>query len=250
MKKMKNASLFVLATLTMFSSCSGHKPEAGEIEMVTVEGGTTTINGTEVTISSFQIGKYEVTQKLWWDVMGKWTRATPTTAAGKGDNYPMYYVSYDDVQMFLIKLNSLTGMSYRLPTEAEWEYAAKGGQQTHNYDYSGSNTLSDVAWYYANAYVQGESNPGYGTHAVGTKLPNELGIYDMSGNVTEWCNDWYGTAYPSSTDNPTGATSGEARVFHGGCWYTVESGNRMSLRVINSPGFSSDAIGFRLVLPL
>jgi formylglycine-generating enzyme required for sulfatase activity len=249
--KKKNASfLFVLATLIMFNSCSGHKPQAGEIEMVTVEGGTTTLNGTEVTISSFQIGKYEVTQQLWWEVMGKWTGEAPSTIFGKGDNYPVYYISYDDIQTFLIRLNSLTGMSYRLPTEAEWEYAAKGGQNTHNYRYSGSATIDDVAWHYENTYAFGESSPDYGTHAVGTKLPNELGIYDMIGNVWEWCSDWYSIDYPSATDNPTGATSGISRIFRGGCWHTAAASCSVSLRLGNAPVSRDYFMGFRLVHPL
>ncbi|GHT18370.1 hypothetical protein AGMMS4957_00560 [Bacteroidia bacterium] len=208
-----------------------------ELEMVTVEGGTTTLNGTEVTISSFQIGKYEVTQKQWQDVMG----SNPSNF--KGDNLPVETVSHDDIQTFLTKFNAQTGKNYRLPTEAEWEYAAKGGQSTHNYEYSGSNTLDDVAWYADNSSIK--------THIVGTKAANELGIYDMSGNVREWCSDWYGySTYPSSANNPTGVTTGSARVLRGGSCGNNAVGCLVSIRSNNAPGDRSNFDGFRLALPL
>ncbi|GHS84755.1 hypothetical protein FACS1894201_03570 [Bacteroidia bacterium] len=236
------------------------------IEMVSVPGGTTTLNGSSVSISTFQIGKYEVTQKQWYDVMGGWSPASaPSSSYGVGDNYPMYNVSWNDIvgtssggsvgytekgityytNGFCYKLSvlanggTLGSMRYRLPTEAEWEYAAKGGQSTHNYDYSGSNTIGDVAWYV--------SNSGITTHLVGGKSANELGIFDMSGNVWEWCSDWYGT-YPSSTNNPTGATSGSSRVLRGGSWAFDASYCTVSGRLSDTPASRSSDIGFRLVL--
>ncbi|GHT42961.1 hypothetical protein AGMMS49965_15660 [Bacteroidia bacterium] len=241
-----------------------------EPEMVTVEGGSITLNGTSVTLSSFQIGKYEVTQKQWWDVMGSWpsmplapneppnTIGAPISSAGVGDNYPIYFVTHYNILSFLSRLNSKTGKNYRLPTEAEWEYAAKGGQSTHNYQYSGSNTINDVAWYQNNRDIFGNYLRPVGTHPVGTKAANELGIYDMSGNVWEWCSDWYDSTYPSSANNPTGATFGSDRVMRGGGWLGDEDVCRVSARSYSSPGSSNPSsiysrgtsIGFRLVLPL
>ncbi|GHT45745.1 hypothetical protein AGMMS49965_22900 [Bacteroidia bacterium] len=209
--------------------------------MVTVTGGTTMLNGTSVTLSSFQIGKYEVTQKQWIEVMGSYPGTAPSSTYGEGGNYPMYNVSYDDVQAFLTNLNQQTGKNYRLPTEAEWEYAAKGGQSTHNYDYSGSNTPGNVAWY--------SDNSSGKTHPVGGKAPNELGIYDMSGNVWEWCSDWYGSSYPTSENNPTGAASGSSRVFRGGGCNDGATKCRVSFRDGISPAYRDYYIGFRLVLP-
>ena len=137
-----------------------------------------------VTVSDFYIVKYEVTQKEWRDIMGS------NPSKWKGDNLPVEKVSWDDVQTFIKKLNAKTGLNYRLPTEAEWEYAARGGNKSNGYKYSGSNDIGSVAWY--------ASNSGSKTHSVGQKKPNELGIYDMTGNVWEWCNDWYGD-YSSSS---------------------------------------------------
>ena len=163
------------------------------IDMVRVEAGTFTMGATaemkdpwddekpthRVTlINDYYIGKYEVTQALWKAVMGN------NPSEFKGDNLPVEQVSWKDCQKFLSKLNRITGKMFRLPTEAEWEYAARGGNKSRGYQYSGSNNLLDVAWY--------DDNSGRKTHAVGTKQPNELGIYDMSGNVCEWCQDWYG----------------------------------------------------------
>jgi formylglycine-generating enzyme required for sulfatase activity len=233
-------------------------PFAYEPEMVTVPGGTTTLNSTMVTIDTFSIGKYEITQKIWEEVMG-YSGQTSTggtlsaitaypggfpdmpVAYGDGDYYPVYYVSYDDiVNNFLPRLNAITGKNYRLPTEAEWEYAAKGGQQTHNYTYSGSNTIGDVAWYYSNS-----SNT---THVVGIKLPNELGIYDMSGNVWEWCRDWYDDPYPSGANNPTGASTGSYRVIRGGSWSNNAGNTTVSIRINGTPSDRYNGVGFRLVL--
>ena len=189
-----------------------------------------------VTLSSFNIGKYEVTQAQWKAVMGS-NRST-----FKGcDNCPVETVSWNDVQEFIRKLNAQTGKNYRLPTEAEWEFAAKGGKQSRGYTYSGSNDLGSVAWY--------SDNSGWKTHAVGSKQANELGIYDITGNVREWCSDWYGNYNSYNETNPTGASSGQSRVLHGGSWGTIANGCRAADRSGYKPDYRGIADGFRLVLP-
>jgi formylglycine-generating enzyme required for sulfatase activity len=157
----------------------------------------------------------------------------------KGDNLPVEQVSWSDVQEFIRKLNAQTGKTYRLPTEAEWEYAARGGAQSRRYNYSGSNTIGDVAWY--------EANSGDTTHPVGQKSPNELGIYDMSGNVMEWCSDWYGDYDSSSQTNPTGPSSGSDRVVCGSSYGYDEFYVRFPGRGDGvAPDLRDDCLGFRL----
>ena len=220
-------------------------------QMVEVRGGTFTMGTTNeqgsdayndekpahsVTLSSYYIGKTEVTQELWEAVMGD------NPSWFKGDRKPMECVSWDDCQTFISKLSSLTGKKFRLPTEAEWEFAARGGIKSKGYKYSGSNTLDDVAWY--------KDNSGNTTHEVGTKSPNELGLYDMSGNVEEWCNDWYGDKYYSSSpsNNPTGLSSGAYRVLRGGGWSHFAGGCCSSIRDHNYPDNRSFYRGLRLCL--
>ena len=219
------------------------------IDMVRVEAGTFTMGATaemkntedsekpthRVTLTNdYYIGKYEVTQALWQAVMGD------DPSYFKGDNLPVEAVTWDDCQEFIGKLNRITGKTFRLPTEAEWEYAARGGNKSRGYQYSGSNNLLDVAWFW--------DNSGHKLHAVGTKQPNELGIYDMSGNVWEWCQDWYETYSSSSQVNPTGANSGSCRVVRGVSWYNNARNCRLSLRGSNTPDFRSSNLGLRLVL--
>jgi formylglycine-generating enzyme required for sulfatase activity len=187
----------------------------------------------QVTLSAFTIGETEVTQALWEAVMGS------NPSYFKGSDLPVETVSWDDCQTFITKLNQLTGKTFRLPTEAEWEYAARGGNQSKGYKYSGSNTIDDVAWYY--------DNGGSKTHAVGTKQANELGIYDMSGNVWEWCSDWYDSYSSSSQTNPTGAASGSYRVLRGGSWNYNARFCRVSLRSGYYPDYGNDGRGLRLV---
>ncbi|MDR2834685.1 MAG: SUMF1/EgtB/PvdO family nonheme iron enzyme [Bacteroidales bacterium] len=210
----------------------------GEPEMVAVSGGTTTINGTEITISSFQIGKYEVTQKMWYDVMGSWQGTTLSAPIGEGDDFPVYNISHNEVQSFLNKLNQMTGKNYRLPTETEWEYAAKGGQSSNNYSYSGSNVITLVAWF--------REEGGKIKHEVGKKAPNELGIYDMTGNVSEWCSDWFGNIYPTS--NLTGPVNGSAHVYRGGSSFDVATSCLVTKRFYATPDHKSNIIGFRLAI--
>ena len=217
----------------------------GDFDMVYVEGGTFTMGATSeqgsdaysdespahsVTVSDFYIGKYEVTQAQWRAVMGS------NPSKFKGDNLPVEQVSWNDIQKFITKLNTMTGKTFRLPTEAEWEYAARGGNQSKGYKYSGSNTLDNVAWYY---------NSGGKTHPVGQKQPNELGLYDMSGNVWEWCQDWYGSYSSSSQTNPTGPSSGSYRVLRGGDWGMIFWRNIYS-RTYARPDKGRSYNGFRL----
>ena len=226
----------------------------------------------QVTLSDYYMGEFEVTQELWEAVMGYsgrlsdgfymravspiWPGAAdgraPTSESGKGSNYPAYNISYDDiVNHFIPRLNKLTGKKFRLPTEAEWEYAARGGKHQSYYLYAGSDNISSVAWYDDNACDGvGESSPAYGTHPVGTKSPNELGLYDMSGNVYEWCSDRYGKYSSYSQTNPTGPTSGSARVARGGSWSRSARGCRVSNRNGGTPDGSGSDLGFRLVLAL
>ena len=219
------------------------------IDMVKVEAGTFMMDATsemqnpwddvkpvhQVTLTNdYYMGKYEVTQALWKTVMG----SNPSNF--KGDNLPVEQVSWDDCQEFIDKLNSMTGRKFRLPTEAEWEYAARGGMKSRGYRYSGSGNISDVAWYTDNSDSK--------THPVGTKQSNELGLYDMAGNVSEWCQDWYGSYVSSFQTNPTGAVSGSDRVACGGSWYNDARICRSSFRSHSTPDARYGNLGLRLVL--
>lgn len=207
-----------------------------KFKMVAVAGGTFTMGATseqgsdayahekpthKVTVSSFYIGQTEVTQELWQAVMG----SNPSNF--KGAKLPVEQVSWDDCQEFLRKLNAKTGKQFRLPTEAEWEYAARGGSKSQGFKYAGSNTVGDVAWY--------ADNSGSTTHAVATKQPNELGIYDMSGNVCEWCQDWYGDYSSGAQTNPTGPSTGSYRVDRCGSWFDYAKRCRVTHRDFNWP---------------
>ena len=217
--------------------------------MVYVAGGTFTMGASSeqgsdadedekpahrVTVSSFSIGKYEVTQEEWQTVMGS------NPSSFKGAKRPVENVSWNDCQEFIRKLNQLTGMWFRLPTEAEWEYAARGGNKSLGYKYTGSNNYGNVAWY--------DDNSNRQTHDVGQKQPNELGLYDMSGNVWEWCQDWYDGNYYSSSPqtNPMGPYSGLDRVRRGGSWFNSARYCRVSLRYINNPSSRYNHLGLRL----
>ena len=220
-------------------------------KMIAVEGGTFTMGATSeqgddaedtekpthiVTLSSYCIGETEVTQALWQAVMGS------NPSSFKGSQKPVEEVSWDKCQDFISKLNTITGEKFRLPTEAEWEYAARGGNKSKGYKYAGSNTIDNVAWYSSNSNNQ--------THNVATKQANELGLYDMSGNVMEWCNDWYVKYNSSSQTNPTGPTSGDYhyRVYRGGCWRYYAKYSRTSFRTGITPTSFGWELGLRLAL--
>ena len=218
--------------------------------MVYVEGGTFTMGATpeqgsdvednekpthKVTLSDFYIGKYEVTQAEWKAVMGK------NPSHFKGDNFPVENVSWSDCEEFIRKLNELTGKNFRLPTEAEWEYAARGGRHSYGVKYAGGSDIDNVAWH--------ADNGNNTTHPVGTKRANELGLYDMSGNVWEWCQDWYGSYSSSSQTNPAGPGSGSERVLRGGGWSNVVGGCHVSHRGSSTPDDADNNIGLRLVFP-
>ena len=227
--------------------------------MVEVQGGTFTMGATaeqgsdvysgempthQVTLSTYFIGQTEVPQSLWEAVMGKSVTQIDEEnnwcTFEAGPNYPMYDISWNDCQEFIQKLNQLTGKTFRLPTEAEWEYAARGGVMSKGYKYAGSNDIDAVAWYYEN------SNGA--THPVATKAPNELGIYDMSGNVWEWCQDWYWDYSSSSQTNPQGPSSGSYRVERGGSCTDDAWGCRVSIRFHDHPLSGASTLGLRLVL--
>ena len=262
---MKKFFILLLVTVGVFAlpSCGSDEPDPDpvkfvnevveadgvEIEMIAVEGGTFTMGATSeqgsdsfdnespthiVTLSSYYIGKTEVTQKQWQNVMGS------NPSYSKGDNLPVEKVSWKDCQEFISKLNQMTGKQYRLPTEAEWEYAARGGNKSRGYKYAGSNDNGSVAWYW--------DNSGSKTHPVGTKQANELGLYDMSGNVYEWCQDRYGSYSSSAQTNPTEPSSGSSRVLRGGSWHHAARYCRVSCRLNHNPAGRSNSIGLRLAL--
>ena len=202
-----------------------------------------------VTLSDFWMGETEVTQELWTAMMGG---SDPSDAwseqYGRGLTYPAYYVSWDDCREFIRKLNDqLSGQlppdwKFALPTEAQWEYAARGGEHPHGYKYAGNNDIDEVAWY--------DGNSGFKTHPVKGKKANALGLYDMSGNVWEWCSDWYSGDYysVSPSNNPQGPSSGWRRVLRGGSWYDDASSCRVSFRRSLPPSHRYISFGFRLVL--
>ena len=221
-----------------------------EFKMIKVEGGTFSMGATSeqgsdaydrekpvhsVTLSDYYIGETEVTQELWEAVMG----SNPSRFTGNNQR-PVDNVSWNDCQEFIKELNRLMGKKFRLPTEAEWEYAARGGKYSRGYRYSGSNNADEVAWYIYNS--------GDETHPVKTKKANELGLYDMSGNVYEWCNDWKGNYQSNSQTNPTGPSEGESRVLRGGGWCYFDMGVRVSRRDYLTPGYRHIIIGLRLAL--
>ena len=273
MKKQKSRKIFMPAKIILMGLLlfvcevklygqNNIKSHPAEPEMILVEGGTFMMGRSErerdcenlrytdisneqpahqVTVSSFYIGKFEVTQGQWKSLMGK-----EPPSSTKGDNYPADLVTWNAAQDFINRLNALTGKNYRLPTESEWEYAARGGTKSKGYKYSGSNNLADVAWF--------RENSGMQLYPVGQKQSNELGIYDMTGNVWEYCSDWAGGVYTADAQmNPKGLDSGTRRVQRGGSWSVDDP---CLCRVVYRGSSSPDEIvnrgtyGFRLVLPV
>ena len=250
-------------------------------KMIHVEGGTFQMGATpeqggdaendekpahSVTLDDYMIGETEVTQALWEAVMGTTVSQQRDKAdksynlRGEGKDYPMYYVSWNECQEFIKKLNTLTGEHFRLPTEAEWEFAARGGNKSGKTKYSGSKTIDDVAWYWKNSgdkYLSGTDSDWSSdkvkannckTHPVRTKKANELGIYDMSGNVWEWCEDWFGEYDSIPKTNPKRSDKGSNRVFRGGSWLDFAWYCRVSLRRNRTPDICYYDLGFRLAL--
>jgi formylglycine-generating enzyme required for sulfatase activity len=240
-----------------------------EPETVLIEGGTFQTGERQVTVSSFWMGIVEITVRQFRAFIeseryqtdaekngdsyvydGSWQAKKGVTwncdvagnlRAASEDTHPVIHVSWNDAIAYCKWLSGKTGKTYRLATEAEWEYAARGGNQSKNYAYSGSSSISDVAWY--------DNNSGNKTHAVGGKQANKLGLYDLSGNVWEWCHDWYGD-YSNSTENPLGDISMYDRVIRGGSWLSYSEGCRPTSRGNSTPTRRYSHLGFRVVCSL
>ena len=248
MKKIVLTFLGLCSAILTFGQMNNNEKliRLAEPELVEVKGGTFRMGCRDydgfdweypvhkVTVSDFKIAKYLVTQKQWEFIRGS------NPSHFKGDSLPVENVSWLDVQEFIAKLNEATGKNYRLPTEAEWEYAARGGKKSKNYKYSGSKKINEVAWY--------AENSNGTTHPVGTKKPNNLGIYDMSGNVYEWCNDVYEDYFGAVVDYQINITGEIARVIRGGGWKSEAHFCRVSFRNRSLQDSCTAFVGFRLVL--
>ena len=240
---------------------------AFEPEMIAVQGGSFQMGANKhyfdqpihtVTVPDFSIGKYPVTQAQWQAVMGD------NPSYSKGDDLPVELVSWNDVQVFLEKINQKTGKAYRRPSEAEWEFAARGGIKSQGYTYSGSNNADDVAWHHSLSSnlikIVNDVNLDdtlaliralIGTHAVGTKNANELGIYDMSGNVWEWCEDIWHTSYDGAPSDGSAwiiEDFSSSRVMRGGSWYNDYLICSSTVRDRYPPTTRKEKIGFRLAM--
>lgn len=242
MRKLFLLILSMLQSLFLFALTN----ELPVIEMIAIEGGTFSMGFDvdetrhayeapkhEVTLDNYKIGKYEVTQALWEAVMGN------NPSVFKGASLPVENVSWNDVQLFIKKLNKLTGKHYRLPTEAEWEFAARGGNKSQDYLYIGGDEIGIAAWHFGNSDKR--------THTVGSLGSNELGIFDLSGNVSEWTHDWFGHYSDKSQTNPKGAKSSDiGKIFRGGNYANLINYNKPGCRFVSEPNFKSSTIGFRL----
>ena len=194
------------------------------------------------TVPSFQLGRYLVTQEEWDYVMEK------NPSKFQGDKKPVECVSLNDCQEFVNRLNVMTGMNFRLPKETEWEFAARGGNSSKGYIFSGGNNLDDIAWYRNNSLKKGKLDPDYGTHPVGQKQPNELGLYDMTGNVWEWCGDFYDNQrWPHHADTDSNKLSSSYAI-RGGGWKTAKGFCRVKCRIRSFSDERRESLGFRLAL--
>lgn len=243
--------ILLLSAITFFTTTTYAQTYP---EMITVDGGTFTMGDVEgegeadeqpthsVTLKTFSIAKTETTVAQYRAYCNATGKAMPQTPSwGWIDDHPIVNVSWSDAIGYTDWLADKTGKNYRLPTEAEWEYAARGGNKSGEYKYSGGRSLDVVGWY--------EGNSGRQTHAVAQKRPNELGLYDMSGNVWEWCKDWYGSYTAEAQTNPRGASSGAYRVLRGGSWFGAATYCRVARRAGFSPEDRGNIRGFRVVLP-
>ena len=243
----RNVCLLILISLNLFSFAQ--PTNNFKIEMVLIKSDSFLMGNNfgkkdakpahTVKLNDFYIGKHEVTQRLWQQVVG-------IEKDKKLDclDCPVYDVSYENIEFFLSKLNQLTNKNYRLPTEAEWEYAASGGKESKDYKYCGSNNLDEVAWNVANSDMK--------THPVGLLKPNELGLYDMSGNVWELCSDWYAKSFykTSPTNNPNNTTKSSNHVVRGGSWRSGEERCRVRSRNKDIRDHHISNCGFRLVMEI
>ena len=292
MKRMVRMSLLGLFAVSLLASCNNNGKDKGKddsftakepelkedyveealgvnMDMVYVKGGIFNMGATSeqeqyaydnekpvrtVMLDGFHIGKFEVTQAQWTAVMGTTLeeQAGGHSIKGEGDNYPMYYISWNEAQEFCKKLSEATGKKYVLPTEAQWEYAARGGVHKTKTLYAGSDDLEEVAWYYDNSAVETRRS----AHEVGTKAANALGLYDMSGNVEEWVSDYYNKSYDEKAIliNPQGPKTGSRRVLRGGSfsdpakWHRVSSRKDAPSSSDGNDNYEDSGTGFRVVV--
>ena len=254
---------FGLSPLHLYAKPKNNIPDSlqvlrikvGEVafDMQKVEGGLFIMGGTPeqhnevistdlpthtVSLHTYYIGTTEVTQDLWQAIMPEWYISDEWNIP----NQPITDVNWYDCQEFIRRLNNITGLPFRLPTEAEWEFAARGGNVSRGYRFAGGNKIEDVSW--------GLSNAGFRKHNVGERKPNELGLYDMTGNVSEWCSDWYGMYHLGTDPNPQGATEGELKVVRGGSFDNCKDNSYLSRREYYNPNEAMNYCGFRLALTL
>ena len=254
---------FGLSPLYLYAKPENNTPDSlqvlriqvGELafDMQKIEGGLFIMGGTPeqhnevistdlpthtVSLHTYYIGTTEVTQDLWQAIMPEWYISDEWNIP----NQPITDITWYDCQEFIRRLNNITGLPFRLPTEAEWEFAARGGNISRGYRFAGGNKIEDVSW--------GLSNAGFRKHNVGERKPNELGLYDMTGNVSEWCSDWYGMYYLGTDPNPQGANEGELKVVRGGSFDNCKDNSYLSRREYYNPNEAMNYCGFRLALTL
>ena len=254
---------FGLSPLHLYAKPKNNTPDSlqvlriqvGELafDMQKIEGGLFIMGGTPeqhnevistdlpthtVSMHTYYIGTTEVTQCLWLAIMSEWYISDEWNIP----NQPITDITWYDCQEFIRRLNNITGLPFRLPTEAEWEFAARGGNISRGYRFAGGNKIEDVSW--------GLSNAGFRKHNVGERKPNELGLYDMTGNVSEWCSDWYGMYYLGTEPNPQGVKEGELKVVRGGSFDNCKDNSYLSRREYYNPNEAMNYCGFRLALTL